>query len=201
MIFCNIVSASVSIYMVFGIKYQNGILSLIWFHGNLFERPPDAAIMYDAGVIRRATIHDLPEIIKLEQKCFHTNSAYTPKQLLYLITRANSNCLLQQLNHSIQGSIIVLYKQGSEVAGIETISVDPHCRGQGIGKRLLGAAEKDMIYRGIQKIRLEVSIGNFPAIQLYQKSGFRITTILKDYYTYEKYGSHDAYRMIRELTT
>jgi len=157
--------------------------------------------MYDVGATRKATIYDLPKIIEIEQKCFQKTSAYTPQQLQYLLIHANSNCLIYQDNHTVQGFIIVLFRKRTEVAGIETINVDPQFQGKGIGKKLLFAAEDEMCYRGIRKIRLEVASGNSSAIQLYKKSGFRFTTLLKNYYQYEQHGSHDAIRMVKELTT
>ncbi len=157
--------------------------------------------MLDFGVVRKATHIDLPNIIKLERACFRDELAYSPKQLKYLITRANSNCLVETYEDEIRGFLIVLYKKGTGVAGIETINVDYSHRGKGIAKKLLSSSEEDMFSKGIRKIRLEVSMGNTAAINLYQKSGYRITSILKDYYYFEHFGTHDAYRMVKELTT
>lgn len=157
--------------------------------------------MYDMGVIRKATITDLPRIIDLERKCFHIDSAYTPYQLRYLITRANSTCLIKDYQDIIQGCIIVLFRRGTGVAGIETINVHPQHRSKGIGAQLLIHAEQEMSFRRVKKIRLEVSVGNTAAIQLYQKSGFRITTLLKGYYKNTQYGSNEAYRMVKQLAT
>jgi len=153
------------------------------------------------SIIRRIVLDDLNKIVELENKCFSDNTAYTAKQLKYLIKNANSSCLAEVYNDFIRGFIIVLYKNGTRVAGIETLNVDPVFRGTGIGKKLLIAAEKDMYQRSIIRIRLEVSSGNIPAIKLYEKSGFRVTGILHNYYRYPYYGSNNAYRMIKALVT
>jgi len=155
----------------------------------------------DFGVIRKITSGDLDRIIELERKCFNEYIAYTPRQLKYLITMANSNCLAETIQETLRGFIVVLYKKGTSVAGIETLNVDPIFQGEGIGKKLLNAAEEDMYLYGIKTIRLEVSVGNVSAIKLYEKSGFRKIRILKNYYIYEQHGTYDAYRMIKELTT
>lgn len=155
----------------------------------------------DKGLIRRITSSDLDRIIELERKCFHENIAYTPNQLKYLITKANSNCLTETIEDILRGFIIVLYKKGTEVAGIETLNVDPIFQGKGIGKKLLKAAEEDMYDYGIKKIRLEVSLYNISAINLYEKTGYRKKNILKNYYKNTQYGTYDAYRMIKELST
>lgn len=153
------------------------------------------------GVIRRITSFDLDRVIELEKKCFNEQIAYNPKQLKYLISKANSNCLADTVQETIRGFIIVLYKNNSDIAGIETINVDPIHQGKGIGKKLIYASEQDMYIRGINKVRLEVSVGNFIAINLYERSGFRRIAFLKNYYKNEYYGTHDAYRMIKQLTT
>jgi len=157
--------------------------------------------MLDFGEIRIATLSDLPEIINLEKKSFEKEIAYHSKQLKYLITRANSHCLIETHKDEIRGFLIVLFKKGTGVAGIETISVDPAHRGKGIARRLLVSAEEEMPPKGIRKIRLEVSMGNTPAVTLYQKSGYRIASILKNYYYFNHHGTQDAYRMVKELTT
>lgn len=151
--------------------------------------------------IRKITINDLDRIVELEKKCFNRFIAYTPRQLKYLISVANSNCLAESINNKLRGFIIVLYKKGTNVAGIETLNVDPIFQGNGIGKKLLKAAEEDMYPRFIKKIRLEVSVGNISAIKLYEKFGFIKINFLKDYYRYKQYRSNDAFRMIKELET
>jgi len=155
----------------------------------------------DSGVIRKITPDDLGRIIELERKCFNKYVAYTPRQLKYLITIANSSCLAETIQDTLRGFVIVLYKKGTVVAGIETLNVDPLFQGKGIGKKLLKAAEEAMCSNGINKIRLEVSVGNVSAIKLYETSGFRKVKTLKDYYFNKQYGSYDAYRMVKELTT
>jgi ribosomal protein S18 acetylase RimI-like enzyme len=153
------------------------------------------------GIIRKITINDLNSIVEIERKCFNSFNSYTTRQLKYLITIANSNCLAEQVGEKLRGFIIILYTKGTKVAGIETLDVDPKFRGYGIGKKLLKAAEDDMYPRFIKKIRLEVSVGNTSAINLYEKLGFTKIEILKDYYIYRQYKSYDAFRMIKELET
>lgn len=153
------------------------------------------------GIIRSITLSDLDKIVEIERKCFNKFIAYTPKQLKYLITKANSLSLAEIQHDVLRGFIIVLYKNGSGVAGIETLNVDPMFQGHGIGKKLLSAAEIDMCSRGIDRIRLEVSVGNNSAIKLYERSGFRKIAILKEYYINKQYGSKDAFKMVKELTT
>lgn len=155
----------------------------------------------DSGIIKKANINDLNGIIKIEKKCFNDCLAYTPKQLEYLLIKANSNCLIESVQDSIRGFILVLYKRNSQIAGIETLNVDPVHQGKGIGKKLLNAAEIEMLSKNIKKIRLEVSTGNQRAIKLYEKLGFRKICILNNYYRYNHHDSYDAFRLVKILTT
>lgn len=157
--------------------------------------------MLDSGILRKAEINDLQKIVEIENICFDYNIAYTTYQLKYLLTKANSHCLVEETDKNIRGFIIVLYNKRTKVAGIETLNVNPVYQGYGIGKKLLLGAEEDIFSKNIKKIRLEVSTGNIPAIKLYQKSGFRVSGILKDYYYHNHFGTKNAYRMVKELTT
>ncbi len=149
------------------------------------------------GAVRCVEPEDLLRLVEIERKCFGEKNAYTKDQLKYLISRANSYCLAEVSGNVIRGFIIVLFRKGTHVAGIETLNVDPDYRGIGIGKRLLQSAEREMKKRSINKIRLEVSIGNIFAIGLYEKMGFEKTAILKKYYQSKVFESYDAFRMIK----
>jgi ribosomal protein S18 acetylase RimI-like enzyme len=152
------------------------------------------------GQIRKATKADLPAIIALEQKCFPGPLAYSRRQLHYLLTHANSSALVETNNDSLRGFVIILYRKGSRIAGIETIDVDPSAQRCGIGSRLLTAAETEMRARGIRRVRLEVSSQNAPAIQLYRHAGYRDYEFLPNYYIYLHHGSRDAFRMVKDLS-
>lgn len=149
--------------------------------------------------IRTASSHDFERIVELEKLCFPKELAYTRRQLYYLLMKANSSILVETTESLIRGFIIILYRRGTTVAGIETINVDPIYRKKGIGRRLLSATEKLLRKKGIQKIRLEVSTTNHSAIKLYENAGFKKIALLKKYYYYEHKGSRDAIRMVKEL--
>jgi len=167
----------------------------------LYEYHTDADIMFEAGIIRTISPSDLNQLVEIEQICFHKHTAYSRRQLKYLITKAKSICLAECYQQTLRGFIIVTFRGDGRVAGIETLNVDPLYRGKGIGKKLLAAAEENMFYQGLKKLKLEVSMGNHRAIALYEKSGFRRVSILKNYYWYRHHGTRNAYQMIKKLTT
>ncbi len=155
--------------------------------------------MSSTGHIRVATFDDFERIIELESICFPKEQAYSRRQLRYLLTKANSTVFVWTMDASVRGFLIILYRRGTMVAGIETINVDPAFRKQGIGLQLLSAAEEHLRKKGIHRIRLEVAITNTAAIMLYEHAGFQHTMLLKKYYHFEHEGSRDAYRMIKVL--
>ena len=149
--------------------------------------------------IRIAIPDDFERIVELENLCFPKEHAYTRRQLYYLLIKANSTVLVETTGAFVRGFLIILYRRGTTVAGIETINVDPTHRKKGIGLRLLSVAEEHLRKKGIHKIRLEVSIANNAAIKLYEHTGFQKIMLLKKYYHYDHEGSRDAYRMVKEL--
>jgi ribosomal protein S18 acetylase RimI-like enzyme len=151
------------------------------------------------GTIRKAVAEDLPGIVTLEKKCFPGPQAYTQRQLRHLLTKAHSTVLVEEDSGTIRGFIIVLYRTGSAIAGIETIDVDPTCHRQGIAHRLLAAAETEMRAHNIKRIRLEVSSQNTPALRLYEEAGYRKKEVLHNYYVFLHHGSRDAFRMVKDL--
>jgi ribosomal protein S18 acetylase RimI-like enzyme len=155
--------------------------------------------MQQTNKIRIAIPDDFKRIVALENLCFPRESAYTRRQLRYLFNKANSLVLVETTGTLVRGFIIILFRRGTTVAGIETIDVDPAFQKRGIGQRLLSVAEEHLRKRKIRRIRLEVSITNRAAITLYEHAGFRKITLLKRYYHFDHEGSSHAYRMIKEL--
>lgn len=155
--------------------------------------------MRNTGDIRTAILKDFERIVELEKLCFPKEHAYSRRQLKYLLTKANSTVLVESNEGVIRGFLIILYRNGTTVAGIETINVDPSNRHKGIGQRLLAAAEEHLRKKGIRKVRLEVAITNKAALSLYEHAGFHKKMLLRHYYYFDHEGTRDAYRMVKEL--
>ena len=155
--------------------------------------------MVDSPMVRTASPHDFERIVELERTCFEGDLAYSRRQLRYRVFAANSTTLIEEFKGVIRGFVIVLFRTGSSVAGIETVNVDPVFRKQGVGTRLLVAVEEDVRRKGAQKIRLEVSVTNHTAIALYERAGFHRICMLKNYYHFLHDSSRDAVRMAKEL--
>jgi ribosomal-protein-alanine N-acetyltransferase len=151
-------------------------------------------------LIRKATAEDIGAIVEIEKRCFPGAIAYPKAQLAYLISKANSTSLVETTGIVMRGFVIVLYREGSRIGCIETIDVDLPHQNQGVGSRLLAAAEAHMKNLGKKYSQLEVSVGNNAAISMYQKAGYTIKQQLLGFYKYKHCGSHDAVRMIKALS-
>jgi GNAT superfamily N-acetyltransferase len=69
-----------------------------------------------------------------------------------------------------------------DLAVLWDLRVVPDCRGQGIGARLIAAAESWARGRGCTEIRVETQTINVAACERYTKSGFRLIRVNADAY-------------------
>ena len=146
-----------------------------------------------------AKADDIDAIFEIEQKCFPGRISYSKRQIEYLILDANSDCLVEKQNGVIRAFLIVTYRQGSSTCHIETVDVDPAFKNQGIGLKLLQAAEIYMKQNGMHYSKLEVSEGNEAALRLYRKAGYTPKERVENYYMFEHNGTRNAIRMIKTL--
>ena len=79
-----------------------------------------------------------------------------------------------------------------------SIQIHEKFRNKGLGQELLGQIVHASKSMGCKKIFLEVRISNNPAIELYNKSGFKRVSIRKNYYRLPD-GREDALVMSKRL--
>ena len=153
---------------------------------------------YPSG-ISLATADNIQALFEIEQRCFPGKTSYSKQQLRHLALHSNSTCLVESQGGIIRAFLIVTYRRGSLMGHIETVDVDPTFQNQGIGLKLLRAAEADMRQRGMHWSQLEVSEGNKVALELYKKAGYKFKENIEGYYKYEHNGSRNAIRMVKKL--
>jgi ribosomal protein S18 acetylase RimI-like enzyme len=90
-------------------------------------------------------------------------------------------CFVAEKNHEVVG-IIVIVSLEETIDEILNLAVGKEYRGKGIAKKLIEFAVNSSVSRG--KLELLVGTGNSSLDQLafYQKCGFRIDTIKKNYF-------------------
>jgi [ribosomal protein S18]-alanine N-acetyltransferase len=75
---------------------------------------------------------------------------------------------------------LILCLTGAFVGYIQTICIDPNCRGQGLGTRLLAFAEQRILSR-FPNVFMCVSSFNHDARRLYERLGYHVVGELSDY--------------------
>lgn len=66
------------------------------------------------------------------------------------------------------------YESGSQVGELETLSVLPAERGNGVGTALLDAVESELAAAGITELVLSVVAGNDAAMRFYERRGMTV---------------------------
>ncbi len=128
--------------------------------------------------INKMTADDVPAVADIEKACFA--SPWTYEGILEEVDNPSSFFLVARSDR-VAGYIGV-----QEIAGeayITNIAVLPAYRGQGIGGKLLRAAAEGAKKRGCAFITLEVRESNKAAIRLYEKNGFSVAGMRKNFYS------------------
>jgi len=87
--------------------------------------------------------------------------------------------------YNVRGEIIgyaVAVPKRDRVCHIASIAVHPQCRRRGIGRALLESLEELCAAQGYSVCILEVDYTNWPALNLYQSSGYRWFMLIPNYY-------------------
>lgn len=130
-------------------------------------------------VIRRMQPEDIPRVCAVDCHCFPTPwSADTfegecRSMVGYYRVAERAGEILGYL-----GSQII-----QDEAHITTFGVDPACRQQGVGERLLADLLREAVRSGCRRITLEVRESNQAAQRLYRKYGFAPVSRRRSYYT------------------
>jgi ribosomal protein S18 acetylase RimI-like enzyme len=83
---------------------------------------------------------------------------------------------------------------------VQGLAVDDRSRRSGVGRALLRAATAHARDAGMNAILLNTSVGNGPAISLYESEGFVVRRRLSGFYLRSGFsGGPDAYEMVRVL--
>jgi len=143
-----------------------------------------------ANSIRRPVPADIDELVRLEQACFETDRLSRRSFQRWL---QNDECifLVCERDGGLGGYILVISRQGTRLARLYSLAVDPALRGQGLASLLIERAEWQAREQGALYMRLEVAEDNAAAIALYRKLGYEAFGFYRDYY--DDHG--DAVRM------
>ena len=139
-----------------------------------------------AYLVRKATVQDVTEMIRLERQC-PTTSHWTEQQYLDLLAaRRGSPTRLTLVAHHDGSSALagfLVARHSAPEWELENIVVAPAVRRMGIGKQLMNTLLVQARQTNSDAILLEVRESNAAARRLYEELGFRETGRRKAYYT------------------
>ncbi len=142
---------------------------------------------------RRATEDDVLQVLAIEREW--NPAPWSEKGFREELGRTDHDFLV--ITDDETDAVVVAYGVSARVrvdddaVEILSVAVLKTTRHQGFGSRILQALVRHAFRQGGERIFLNVRRNNQPAIQLYQKNGFRITHVRKGFYT----DGEDAYEM------
>ena len=125
---------------------------------------------------------DVPAVAELERECF--SSPWSENALLDALESEVSLFLAAKSRTDIVGYIgisVIL-----DEAYVSNIAVTKTVRRRGVGKALLGEAERLCRERGCSFLSLEVRESNLSAVSLYESCGFSVCGKRKNFYTHPR---------------
>ncbi len=128
-------------------------------------------------IIRSASEDDLPQIVEIANNSFIL--PWSPKSFRAELSQKNSSLKVAEFKGEIIGYII--YRIIADEGEILSIAVKPNWRKKGVATKILSNALAE-IKKTAKNCFLEVRVSNTEAIRLYEKAGFKIRGIRKNYY-------------------
>src|SRR5690606_2738006 len=108
--------------------------------------------------LRDARLDDIPALVALE--ALFPTDRMPERQFRHPLLRGKGRLRVAVAGARLRAYAVVMFRRGSTVARLYSISVDPAARGQGLGARLLADAERGARARGCDRLRLEVRVHN-----------------------------------------
>ncbi|MFN0139903.1 MAG: ribosomal protein S18-alanine N-acetyltransferase [Pyrinomonadaceae bacterium] len=145
--------------------------------------------------IKPLTIEHLPEVLRLNIRCFRNGDNYTKHTFNYLLNEARtlSYRLVTRSDELVAFAFVMVNENNA--AHLTTIGVAPEHRRRGLARRLLDHIEEALRIREVGTVMLEVRVSNVDAQQLYRLAGYMIVQRIAKYYN----NGEDCFLMIKAL--
>ena len=129
--------------------------------------------------IRKMTVDDISAVLDLDQKSF--SLPWPERSFRFELTdNPAARCWVAELDGKVVAMIVVWLIV--DEAHVATLATHPEYRRQGIGRRLLAYALRQMMQDGARSSFLEVRASNFAAQEMYRKFGYEATGRRRHYY-------------------
>ncbi|MGI8922249.1 MAG: ribosomal protein S18-alanine N-acetyltransferase [Solirubrobacteraceae bacterium] len=133
--------------------------------------------MISSPQIRRLTYSDLPQVIAIERRAFPT--PWSLAMFVLELSKPSGICLAATRDRRIVAYLVC--SRYDSVWHIMNVAVDPRWLRQGLATALLGRLF-EQVGDAEAQFTLEVRCSNEPAIELYQRHGFRSAGVRRRYY-------------------
>ena len=145
--------------------------------------------------IRPLTMDQLPDVLKLNIRCFRNGDNYTKHTFEYLLgePRTLSYRVVSETDELVGFAFVMV--NDNNAAHLTTIGIAPEHRYRGLAKRLLSHVEKALREREVGTIMLEVRVANNTAQALYRKLGYTVVQRIAKYYN----NGEDCYLMMKAI--
>lgn len=145
--------------------------------------------------IKPLMLEHLPEVLRLNIRCFRNGDNYTKHTFNYLLNepRTLSYRLVTPLDELVAFAFVMVNENNA--AHLTTIGVAPEHRRRGLASRMLEHIEAALKAREVATVMLEVRVGNAEAQQLYRRAGYMVVQRIAKYYN----NGEDCFLMIKAL--
>jgi ribosomal-protein-alanine N-acetyltransferase len=150
--------------------------------------PPDAgrkdALDLSQIRLRAFEAKDIPELVRLDARCFPPQISYSRAELQYFVRHPRSTTTIAESGGAIAGFCVVDWRleSGRKFGHFITIDVAPELRRNGLGRLLMQTGETRLAEMGCIAITLEVAADNRVAQTFYEQLGYEQTGRIPGYY-------------------
>ena len=141
------------------------------------------------------TMTQLPEVLRLNIRCFRNGDNYTKHTFNYLLSESNTLSYRMVADNGDMAAFAFVMLNERNSAHLTTIGVAPEHRRRGLATRLLDHIEKTLHAKEVGTIMLEVRVGNLDAQQLYRQLGYFVVQRISRYYN----NGEDCFLMMKAL--
>jgi ribosomal-protein-alanine acetyltransferase len=145
--------------------------------------------------IRPLTRDQLPEVLRLNIRCFRNGDNYTKHTFDYLLNQPRTLSYRAVTDRGEMAGFAFVMVNEHNAAHLTTIGVAPEHRRRGIAEQLLKHIEDALSERDVGTIMLEVRVGNTAAQRLYREAGYTTVQRITKYYN----NGEDCFLMMKGL--
>ena len=109
-----------------------------------------------------------------------------PEPLRGYLQRGDLYALTARTGEALGVTLVLPYAEEHETAELKAVAVDQSHHNRGLGQRMLREVLADLRGRGWRRVVVGTSNAGIGQIAFYQKAGFRLWRIERDYFTPEK---------------